>query len=69
MTTQTKAADLRAKSQQELQEALVELRKEAFGLRMKRSTGGLSDTASFKKIRREVARIKTVMNEQKKAES
>jgi len=67
MATETKAAALRAKSASELKDELVELRKEEFSLRMKRGTGQLSDTSRFKKIRREVARIKTILNEQAKS--
>jgi large subunit ribosomal protein L29 len=64
MATESKAAEMRAKSATELKDELVELRKEEFSLRMKRGTGQLSDTSRFKKIRREVARIKTILNEQ-----
>lgn len=64
MATESRAAELRAKSATELKDELVELRKEEFSLRMKRGTGQLSDTSRFKKIRREVARIKTILNEQ-----
>ncbi len=67
MATETKAAALRGKSAEELKDEMVELRKEEFQLRMKRGTGQLSDTSRFKQIRREVARIKTVLNEQAKS--
>ena len=63
-TTNKAAAALRAKSAEELKNELVELRKEEFNLRMQRGTGQLGNTARFKQIRREVARIKTVLNEQ-----
>ena len=66
MAQQSKATDLRGKSAQELNEQLVDLRKEEFNLRMQRGTGQLSNNARFKTIRREVARIKTVLNEQAK---
>lgn len=66
MATESKATALRAKSAEELNEALVDLRKEEFDLRMKRGTGQADNTARFKQIRREVARIKTVLNEQAK---
>jgi len=69
MATQSRAAEMRTKSATELKDELVELRKEEFGLRMKRGTGQLSDTARFKKIRRDVARIKTILNEQANAAS
>lgn len=67
MTTETKAAALRGKSAEELKDELVELRKEEFNLRMQRGTGQLSNTARFKQVRRDVARIKTVLNEQAKS--
>lgn len=66
MATESRAAELRGKSATELKDELVELRKEEFGLRMKRGTGQLADTSRFKKIRRDVARIKTILNEQAK---
>ena len=69
MAKQSRAAELRGKSADELKDELVELRKEEFGLRMKRGTGQLADTARFKKIRRDVARIKTILNEQARAAS
>ena len=59
-----KASELRGKSATELNDELLGLRKEEFNLRMQRGTGQLSNTARFKQIRREVARIKTVLNEQ-----
>ena len=61
--SKSKAAEYRSKSATELNDELVELRKEEFNLRMQRGTGQLSNTARFKQIRREVARIKTVLNE------
>lgn len=67
MATQSKATELRGKSAEELKNELVELRKEEFTLRMQRGTGQLSNTARFKQIRRQVARIKTVLNEQASA--
>ena len=67
MASQSKAAELRDKSADELNEELVALRKEEFGLRMQRGTGQLANNARFKQIRRQVARIKTVLNEQASA--
>jgi len=58
-----KVAELRKKSAQELSQELVELRREQFNLRMQRGTGQLGNPARFKEVRREIARIKTVMNE------
>lgn len=64
MATESRAAELRGKSATELKDELVELRKEEFSLRMRRGTGQLSDTSRFKKIRRDVARIKTILKQQ-----
>ena len=59
-------SELREKSATELNDELVALRKEEFNMRMQRGTGQLSNTARFKQIRRDVARIKTVLTEQAK---
>ena len=67
MATESRASELRAKSADELKEELVALRKEEFNLRMQRGTGQLSNTARFKTIRRDVARIKTILNESAKS--
>ena len=62
-----KASELKGKSQQELRETLHELLKEQFNLRMQRGTGQLARPHLMKEVRKNIARIKTVMNEQKKA--
>lgn len=58
-----KPAELRKKSEKELAAELVELRREQFNLRMQRGTGQLGNPARFKEVRREIARINTVLNE------
>ena len=55
------ASEIREKSDQELKDVLVELRKEQFGLRMQRGTGQVANPARFKDIRRDVARIDTII--------
>ena len=60
-------ARYRGLSVNELNDELVALRKEEFDLRMQRGTGQLSDTSRFKSIRNDVARIKTILNEQAKS--
>ena len=60
---------LRKKSAAELNEELVELRKEEFTLRMQRATGSLASSARFGQIRKDVARINTLLNEQKRSEA
>nr|WP_314547642.1 50S ribosomal protein L29 [uncultured Massilia sp.] len=57
-----KATELRGKDQAALQQELNELLKAQFGLRMQLATQQLSNTAQLKKVRRDIARVKTVMN-------
>ncbi len=59
----TKVADIRAKSADELQAMLLDLRKEQFNLRFQRATGQLEATGRIRAVRRDIARIKTVMAE------
>ena len=53
----------------ELEIELLELRKEQFNLRMQNSTGQMTNSSRFKVIRREIARIKTQMNDINRAEA
>jgi large subunit ribosomal protein L29 len=62
-----KASELREKSQAELQETLHELLKEQFNLRMQQGTGQLARPHAMKDVRRNIARVKTVITEQRKA--
>jgi large subunit ribosomal protein L29 len=57
-----KATELRGKDQEALQKELNELMKAQFGLRMQIATQQLSNTSQLKKVRRDIARVKTVMN-------
>ncbi|OON59883.1 50S ribosomal protein L29 [Massilia sp. KIM] len=57
-----KASELRGKDQEALQKELNELLKAQFGLRMQLATQQLANTAQLKKVRRDIARVKTVMN-------
>lgn len=59
-----KATDIRTKSKDELNEMVLDLRKEQFNLRFQKSGGQLENTARMRAVRREIARIKTVLNEQ-----
>ena len=61
------AKELRAKSQPELKEEILKLRREQFNLRMGQATGQAGKPDQFSKVRRSVARIKTVLAEQAKA--
>ncbi len=62
-----KASELRQKSRDELSMLLVELARERFTLQMQKGTGQLSKTAQVKKVRRDVARVQTVLNEMVRA--
>ncbi|MGB0748777.1 MAG: 50S ribosomal protein L29 [Magnetospiraceae bacterium] len=57
-----KASDMRAKSVDQLREDLLALRKEAFNLRFQRASGQLENTARVRVVRRDIARIKTLLN-------
>ncbi len=62
-----KATDVRAKSEDELKEELISLRKEAFNLRFQTASGQLENTARVRQVRRDIARIKTVLHERSPA--
>ena len=59
--------ELRNKSTKELQEELLSLRKEQFNLRMQKATGQLARASEVQKVRKTIARLKTVLNEKIKA--
>ena len=61
-----KTKDLRAMSIDELEAKLLEKKKEQFNLRVQQSTGQLQNTAVLRSVRREVAKINTLINERKK---
>lgn len=58
-----KASELRGKDQAALTKELNELLKAQFGLRMQIATQQLNNTAQLKRVRRDIARVKTVMNQ------
>jgi large subunit ribosomal protein L29 len=58
-----KASDLRAKNGDELQKELNELLKAQFGLRMQHATQQLANTSQIKKVRRDIARARTIIKE------
>ncbi len=61
-----KTKDLRAMSVDELETKLLEAKKEQFNLRIQQSTGQLQNTATIRKVRREIAKINTLLTERKK---
>ncbi len=60
--------DVRAKTSDELVDTLRDLKKEQFNLRFQRATGQLENTARFRVIRRDIARIKTILGQRRAAE-
>ena len=64
-----KAKEYRAKSDEELERELVELAREAFNLRMQQGTGQLSRPSHVGEVRRSIARVKTILNERRRAHS
>jgi large subunit ribosomal protein L29 len=61
--------DLRSKSQAELVETLHELLKEQFKARMQHASGQLPQTAELKTLRRNIARVKTIISENNRSEA
>jgi large subunit ribosomal protein L29 len=58
-----KASELRGKQPQELEQELEALLRAQFGLRMQLATQQLSNTSQLKKLRRDIARVRTIMRE------
>ncbi|RMD61287.1 MAG: 50S ribosomal protein L29 [Alphaproteobacteria bacterium] len=64
-----KAGDLRTKSVDELKQALLDLRKEQFNLRFQKASGQLENTARVRQVRRDIARVKTILQQMQQAAS
>ena len=62
-----KAQELRDKSVEELQQSLLDLLKDQFNLRMQKATGQLAQSHLLGQVRRDIARVKTVLNEKQVA--
>jgi large subunit ribosomal protein L29 len=60
-----KAADIQQKTDDELGEMLIDLRKEAFNLRFQKASGQLENTARMREVRRDIARVKTTLHGRK----
>ena len=58
-----KASDLRTKTVDELTDSLMDLRKERFNLRFQKASGQLDNTARVQQVRRDIARIKTMLRD------
>ena len=61
-----KAADVRLKTDKELETRLLEMRKEQFNLRFQKATGQLTNTARMTAVRKEIAKIMTVIGERQR---
>ena len=57
------AQELKSKTPDQLKDQLVALKKEAFNLRFQQATGQLENTARMRQVKRDVARVKTILNE------
>ena len=62
---QMKIEDIRAMSADQMEDAVLNLKKERFNLRFQRATGQLENTSRLKEARRDIARIKTIAAEQR----
>ena len=62
-----KASDLKTKTVQQLKSELLELRREQFNLRMQHATGQLQKTDQVAKVRKNIARVKTVLTQKSAA--
>ena len=59
-----KASEVRSKSPDQLREQLLQLKKEQFNLRFQKATGQLENTSRVRAVRRDIARLKTILAEQ-----
>ncbi|NDR58035.1 50S ribosomal protein L29 [Aliiruegeria sabulilitoris] len=57
------ATELRDQTPEQLREKLTDLKKEAFNLRFQQATGAMENTARTRQVRRDIARVMTVLNE------
>jgi large subunit ribosomal protein L29 len=64
-----KVEDLRAKSTDQLKTELVALKKEAFNLRFQKASGQLENTSRVRQVRRDIARIQTLLTQTARAAS
>ena len=64
--TSSKADDFRTKSADELADQVVKLKKEQFNLRFQKANGQLERTARIRVVRRDIARIETILAEQRR---
>lgn len=63
------ATEVRSKTQDELKQSLLDLKKEQFNLRFQKANGQLENTTRARSVRREIARIKTILHEQDQSQA
>ena len=61
------ASDIRTKTDDELKDQLIQLKKEQFNLRFQKANGQLESTSRVRQVRRDIARVSTVVSERKRA--
>jgi large subunit ribosomal protein L29 len=59
----SKISDIRTKTKDELKDRLLDLKKEQFNMRFQKASGQLENTAQVRKVRREIATIRTILGE------
>ncbi len=69
MAKETKPAELRTKTPDELETLLLELRREQFNLRFQRAAGQNEGVGRVRVVRRDIARVKTIMAQRKRAQA
>ena len=69
MKTKQRFSDIRTMTPDQLQDELLNLKKEQFNLRFQRATGQLENTSRVREVRRDIARVKTVQRQKMAAES
>ena len=63
------ATEVRSKTQDELKQSLLDLKKEQFNLRFQKANGQLENPTRARSVRREIARIKTILHEQDQSQA
>ena len=69
MKTKARVADIRAMTEDQLEDEALQLKKEQFNLRFQRASGQLQDTARVRVVRRDIARVKTVAAQKRAAKT
>ena len=69
MKTKARVADIRAMTEDQLEDEALKLKKEQFNLRFQRASGQLQDTARVRVVRRDLARVKTIAAQKRAAKT